>query len=620
MAAELITKARSLMGNKTGKIIAGAILVAIIALVFLILNSFKVFGNAAGNGLVQRTARVARGDLTVTVTGSGPIASSNRDELFSSVESTVTKVYFKEGDRVKAGDLLFELDDSEARLNVDKAKNSLQQTQLTYGSNITAVNNLTVRAPFSGSVSDIQVKAGDVLGKGETMLTLTDSGKLKLLVPFNGGVISSIAQGQEAVVHLPDFMQSVTGTVTYISDKPYYTTSGGQLYNVEIAVDNPGSLQDGMMANAEIPTSLGNISSNGSGVLKVSDRTVMKTDTGGTVRRINVVENQYVGGGEILIELQEDSVVLTKETTDLKLIDLQNQADTAEKQLDYYKITAPIDGVIVKLNVNTGDSVTKGKSLAIVSDNDHMEFPIPVDELDIARIKTGQKVNITVDALPETKNNPLTGSVVQIAAEGTSNNGVTTYPVSIALDNPENIKVGMNANAEIIVENKENVLYVPIEAVSKLNGRSMVTVADSPANEAGGQRSQNPGGSTPGNGGGTQPGTGENAGGSPSGNTGNRSTNGNGNSGGNRTTQGSFGSQGANAGNQGSSNTNTTYRQVEVGINNTNYIEIVSGLNEGDMVVLPQLSQSSSQMGGFGSFGGGGGNRQIMQVGSAPVR
>jgi HlyD family secretion protein len=603
VTAEIISKTRTFIGKKTGKIVVVGILLVVIVGVFLLLNGFKILGASGKNAVTQRTAKVARGDLTVTVTGSGAIESSNKDELFSSVNSTVTKAYFKEGDRVKAGDLMFELDDSDANLNLEQAKNNMEQALLSYNNAVSDVENLNVKAPFSGHVTGIQVKVGDVLNKGTAILTLTDNSTLTLLVPFNSGGITNIVTGQPATVYLPSLMQSVSGKVSYISNKPYSTSSGGQLYNVEITIENPGSLQEGMTANAEIATPAGTISSAGSSTLKVAESRVIKSATSGTVKKINVMENQYVDKGAIMVELEDDSVLLNKETASIKITDLQVQVDTAKKQLTYYKIYAPMDGVIVDQKVGTGDSVEKGQSLAVLIDSDHMQFPIPVDELDIAKIKLGQKVNVTIDALPETTSKPLTGVVSYIESQGTSSNGVTTYPVTISIDNPENLKVGMNANAEIMVENKTNVLYVPIEAVQKQNNKTIVWVK-SDGKSGGGQKAQSQ----------NNPTTGSNTAKAGTNNaSGANSFSRQG--GGNATGANQTGSSGQRSNNartgtaSGRNYANAVPREVEVGINTTDYIEIVSGLKEGEEVILPAQTQTTRSTST---------QRQTMMMGGGP--
>ena len=334
-----------------------------------------------------------------------------------------------------------------------------------------------------------------------------------------------------------------------------------------------------------------------------------------------------------------------KQTDDLKRQDLQIQMDTAQKQLSYYKIFAPIDGTVVKLDVSAGDAAKAGEVLATVANSSKMEFTIPVDELDIAKIAVGQKTNITVDALTDTTTKPLTGSVSKIALEGTSTNGVTTYPVTVQINETDKLKGGMNANAEIIVNQKTNTLYVPIEAVQKMGNRTFVMV-QTDAKTAAAARTQQ--GARTGAGGAGQygAGNGANANGSGSGgananraaggaNGGNANRTAGGGNGGNygqsggNTNRASTGNAASSAA-KGTSAQSTYYanaimKPVVVGISNDTYIEITSGLQQSDIVILPPVSSTTSTNananragggfgGGGGGFGGGGGASMVTRA------
>ena len=98
--------------------------------------------------------------------------------------------------------------------------------------------------------------------------------------------------------------------------------------------------------------------------------------------------------------------------------------------------------------------------------NIEYEYIVTNDELDVDKIELNQKVDITADALP---NNRFEGYVNNININGTSTNGVTTYPVEIVVNNPDGLLPGMNVNAEIVIAEKENVLTVPVSAVMRGN-------------------------------------------------------------------------------------------------------------------------------------------------------
>jgi HlyD family secretion protein len=576
------------------------IVIGVIAIlvVFALLYLFVFRKTAAASQQVQQTVPAARGDISVTVTGSGPMSSSNKSDITSKVSGLIEKVYFKEGDTVKAGDLLVELDDSDAISNMQKIENTIAQLQLTQGNTLKSLNANTVSAPFSGEVNDIQIKVGDSVAKNGAILTLTNPSQFKLITSFTNSYRKSIRIGQEVIVDTYDTTldtaEAVKGTVAYISGPSYTANDGKESYNVEILIHNTGTLKEGLTASAEIKAGAESVKSTKSGTLSYVNSLALKAEAGGTVKAIHVRSGQSVNKGTLLVEFQNDDLLLPKDTNDLKMADLQAQLDAARKDVEDCKIHAPIAGVISTLSVIEGNNLSNGGAVAKISDNGHMEFSVSIDELDIAKVEVGQTVNITVDALPDTLNAPLPGKVTKIAVEGASSNGVTTYPVTISIDQGDKLRGGMNANAEIVTSKKTGILILPVQAVQTMNGRSFVmmkrTGAAPQRNEANGAAGNTGAGN-------------QSNGTRNNGNWGNRQSSGN-----------TAGSTAANRMRQ--LNADVQMKPVEVGINNGEYIEIVSGLTEGEEVILPTTASTTTsqqrgglmQMGIPAGGGGGGGN------------
>ena len=108
-----------------------------------------------------------------------------------------------------------------------------------------------------------------------------------------------------------------------------------------------------------------------------------------------------------------------------------------------------------------------------------MEFKIPVDELDVAKIDYNKKVNVSIDAIPETSKTPIEGRVKLIPLEGTTTSGITDYYVTIELPGRDDIRISMSANADIIVDSKKDILLVPLDAVKTDDeGRSYVEILE----------------------------------------------------------------------------------------------------------------------------------------------
>ena len=524
------------------------VVIVLIAAAVIGINYFKPKDSKVP-ALQQATAIARKGDLSVVVSGSGAISSSKKFTLTSNVSGTLTSIYFNDGDKLKVGELIFEIDDKDTELQIKQIKNSIAQAQLTRSSNLSDLQAGRVTAPIDGEVLNLQSKEGDSVSNNGTLMTITDKSKLKLLVPFINTYRNKLNVGQKVTVNSfdseKDELHKAEGTISVISTPGYITDSGAEAYNVEVIIDNNGFLAEGMVANITVKIAEVEVTSNGSNTLSYVNSVTVRTSSGGTLNRLYIEAGQNVKKGDILAELENDDLELTVKTNDLKLEDLNTQLQTAEEKLLDHKVYAPFDGTFTLNDIEQGNSIKQGDILGSVANYDTMEFSIDVDELDIAKIKEGQNVKVTIDALAETSDAPLKGSVSKIAVEGSSSNGVSTYPVTIQIEKNEALKGSMSANAEIIVNKKTGVVYVPVDAVHKRDGKSYVKVV-------------------PGAGG-----TGKAAG--------SRNTDLNGIDNIKNTKQGT--------------EQKVEMREVKTGISTEEYIEIVSGLREGESVIV--TSQSS---------------------------
>jgi HlyD family secretion protein len=164
---------------------------------------------------------------------------------------------------------------------------------------------------------------------------------------------------------------------------------------------------------------------------------------------------------------------------DLALKQAQTQVDSAQLAVDQAKrniekarIYAPFDGVVSAVNVSVGDNAS-GVAVVVV-DLNQLQVKVTVAEVDIAKIKIGQTANMTLDALP---GKTYTAKVLAIAPVATVTQGVVNYPVTVAVTNADGqIKPGMTANLQITVDQRENVLLVPLRAVRTQGNQRTVTV------------------------------------------------------------------------------------------------------------------------------------------------
>ncbi|MCX6764760.1 MAG: HlyD family efflux transporter periplasmic adaptor subunit [Candidatus Nealsonbacteria bacterium] len=161
-----------------------------------------------------------------------------------------------------------------------------------------------------------------------------------------------------------------------------------------------------------------------------------------------------------------------------KKITVQQKEDalfTAKQNLADCSVRAPFDGVIATLNSKKGDPVTSGTVVATIITKQQLA-EISLNEVDIAKVKIGQKVTLTFDAVSDLS---ITGEVVEINNIGTVSQGVVNYSVKIVFDTQdERIKPGMSVNTTIITDVKQNVLLVPNSAVKTTGNNSYVEILE----------------------------------------------------------------------------------------------------------------------------------------------
>lgn len=146
----------------------------------------------------------------------------------------------------------------------------------------------------------------------------------------------------------------------------------------------------------------------------------------------------------------------------------KTQADRvrAAKNLNYAEIYSPIDGIVVSREVEVGQTVVSSMNVAnlyVIADLDNMQVVGDVDEADIGQVKVGQHVTFTVDAYPD---DTFTGSVTQVRINPTTTNNVVTYEVIVQASNPDRkLLPGMTANLSIYTVELDDVIAVPLKAL-----------------------------------------------------------------------------------------------------------------------------------------------------------
>jgi RND family efflux transporter MFP subunit len=143
----------------------------------------------------------------------------------------------------------------------------------------------------------------------------------------------------------------------------------------------------------------------------------------------------------------------------------QAALDKAVAALGNATMVAPFDGIVSAVNIEAGQTVSAGTVAIEIVDPSVVEVSTAVDEIDVPQVQGGQKATISLDALP---NEEFSGVVSSISLIGSSQSGVVSYPVTINLTVPSGVQLrqGMSATATITTQEVDNVLLVPVAAIS----------------------------------------------------------------------------------------------------------------------------------------------------------
>ena len=419
--------------------------------------------SSAGSVTAGSYSTEKKGELQVTVYGSGSLDPASTKDVYNEAEGTVESINVEVGDTVKAGDTLLKLSSTDLETEISTLQADLFTAQVTLSEVRDSGTDYYVYAPSAGTVKLID----DVEEDDDISVIMKTTGYLciisrddKMKVEFDPLSDGTFTVGDKVSVWIDN--AEVEGVVDQVDGL------GGRI-SVTVADD------DYDIGTAALVTTLQG-EKIGEGVLEVN-MPVPVTSIGGTIDTVYYEDNDSVASGAKLFyvtgripsaELQEALYTYDEARTAL---------DNALTDQENLTIKAPIDGVITAVNASVGQYLEKASSTsAAVSMQSDSQFNVvaSVDELDIPKIQVGQEVNVEIDAFP---NQTFTGKVTKISGVGTVSGGVATYTVTVALDGAQGLMDGMTASINIVTTDIQDALLVPVEAVSTSNNQNYVTLA-----------------------------------------------------------------------------------------------------------------------------------------------
>lgn len=304
----------------------------------------------------------------------------------------------------------------------------------------------------------------------------------------------------------------------------------------------------GSLTTAQAATaSVGGVSALDSARFEYQRSQTITASASGRVAALCVQQGSTVSVGDAILQLTSDSLTRQLETASDELRSAELSVSDAENALEDYTITAPISGTIIQKNIQAGETIgTDSSSSETLCLIHDLSYLELTLDVDELEILSIQVGQTATITADALSDETFEGVVTNVSSAGTTTGGTTTYPVTIRIDDYGSLMPGMNATAEIVVDSAENALAIPNAAV--VRGDYVLVTEDSPSAQ--------------------------------------------------------------NAEPDVSAPEGYVYVKVDTGVSDNDYIEILSGLQEGDTIAYDPAAASvssstlSGMMGGMGGMGG----------------
>ena len=357
-------------------------------------------GGTLNNSPTQSAAQASDG----SVTASGIVIPVQDAQLAFALAGSIKKIYVAEGDQVKAGAVLAELDSTLVQVEVDQAQRAIRELTSPAASAAAQQSVATLQKTYE----DAQKKV-DSNNYRRADQSAIDYYKAQLVLAQKALDTARDTFNKTGRLSSADPVRASATTNLYNAQKAYNTA----LSNLDYFTNKP-SENDVDQANANLDSA--------SAALQ---------------------EAKWY-----LSELRGESI--PPDATGTQLAQLQQARDNlkaTQNKLEHTRLLAPFSGTVTTVNIVAGEYVSPGQMIITLSDLANLQVvTTDLSERDVANVNVGQNVTVLVEAL----NAEVVGHVITISSVADTLGGDVVYKTTIALDElPEGIRAGMNANVKI---------------------------------------------------------------------------------------------------------------------------------------------------------------------------
>jgi multidrug efflux pump subunit AcrA (membrane-fusion protein) len=470
-----------------------------LVVIFVIFIGWFFFIRKPNNTKIQ-TATIVRKDVKRTVLTTGQVVSSIDLSLSFQSSGVVKRINVKEGDNVRAGQVLAVLDQGNSSASLESARGALVQAQANYEkvkSAATAQDIAVSQAAVDAASVTLENAKQDLLNEISNAYNSANTAVLS----YTNNLFSN-AQSSS-----PQF--SVVGTVQTNNQAVSNANSDRVAINTlltdwQIKVSTLSESNMDQIATESL-ANLVKISNYFSNVINILTSYTLVT-TGGSQTTLATYQTNVATGKStvdasytsILNDIQaikSASFALAQAKASLALkqapsrpedisiaeaqvISAQGQYDLALSNLNNTMIVAPESGTITQVDIKLGEQATAMKEVIKLLNVGELHTEAQVSEADIASVVVGQTIDNTFDALGPDRH--FQSKVLTVNPASTLVSGVVNYKITGSLENIPEVRPGMTSNMTILVAEKKNILVTPSASIINQDGKKVVRVITDP--------------------------------------------------------------------------------------------------------------------------------------------
>jgi biotin carboxyl carrier protein len=274
-----------------------------------------------------------------------------------------------------------------------------------------------------------------------------------------------IKTGMDAQISIPSSMSLVDAKVSGVEKVRKITPEGAVLFEVEFTMENPGVLTKDMMATAILTAPSGeDIIPAEPGSLRFAKEQTLTLGTGGKVTTFNMREYYTYDEGTTLCQVEYTADMSRVEANNTLIT--KNREKIAEEQKKYQDLSvrSPIDGTVMYNKLIVGQTAEPGQAVISVAQLDNMIVEAQIDERNIGGVEVGKPVML--EQWTDKGTQTFSGTVQSVSLQAVTENGFTYFPAVISADNFDGTLLpNMNIGFTVTLNQVTDVLIAPVNAV-----------------------------------------------------------------------------------------------------------------------------------------------------------